>query len=84
MTSLDVSDLKVLCASTSKNTTARSNHDDYWSWKPDGGKESKRIEFNVHKSQQVVLVVTDNILVVALSKRDKVKMEELAGVLVSG
>jgi hypothetical protein len=80
LTPLDVPPLNVLNASKSANTIARSNHDDYWSWVPTkngtNGSETQ-VQLNVHSSQQVVLIVTETLLVVVTSKREKVREKEL-------
>jgi hypothetical protein len=76
-TTLDV-DLDVYKASSSQKTTSRSNHDDYWFWTPKSGPGSQTVQLNAHASQQIVLVVTDVLLVVVTSKRDKVESGKLA------
>lgn len=76
-TSLSVSNLGVAKATNLAQTNSRSNHDDYWSW-TGSDKDPRRVQFNVHASELIVLVVTDVLLVVVTSGRDKVESGKLA------
>lgn len=76
-TTLDVTNLAILAVSKTQSTTSRSNHDDYWSWTPQGG-GGPTVQLNAHGNNQIVLVVTDVLLVVIMSHRDKIASGKLA------